>query len=170
MYVILKIHNARTNLLCNTNTQQFPSIILHNRSFLYSENISSITKSSKFCFIKNYLHSLFDVFISFFKIVSLFILFLFFPFSFLNLHYQKQPHPEVFLGKHVLKIYSKFTGEHPCRSVISIKLQCNLTETTLLHGCSSVNLLHIFRTSFPKNISGWLLLHYSPKEVVRQSS
>ena len=30
--------------------------------------------------------------------------------------------PEVFLGKGVLKIY-KFTGEHPGRSVISIKLQ-----------------------------------------------
>ena len=29
--------------------------------------------------------------------------------------------PEVFLGKDVLKICSKFTGEHPCRSVISIK-------------------------------------------------
>ena len=31
--------------------------------------------------------------------------------------------PEVFLGKVVLKICSKFTGERPCRSVISIKLQ-----------------------------------------------
>ena len=30
--------------------------------------------------------------------------------------------PEVFLGKDVLKICSKFTGKHPCRSVISIKL------------------------------------------------
>ena len=30
--------------------------------------------------------------------------------------------PEMFLGKGVLKICSKFTGEHPCRSVISIKL------------------------------------------------
>ena len=28
----------------------------------------------------------------------------------------------MFLGKGVLKIRSKFTGEHPCRSVISIKL------------------------------------------------
>ena len=26
---------------------------------------------------------------------------------------------EVFLGKGVLKIYTKFTGEHPCQSVIS---------------------------------------------------
>ena len=31
-------------------------------------------------------------------------------------------HSEVFLGKGVLKIWSKFTGEHPCRNVISIKL------------------------------------------------
>ena len=31
-------------------------------------------------------------------------------------------HPEVFLGKGVLKIYSKFTVEHPWRSLISIKL------------------------------------------------
>ena len=31
--------------------------------------------------------------------------------------------PEVFLRKGVLKICCKFTGEYPCRSVISIKLQ-----------------------------------------------
>ena len=56
---------------------------------------------------------------------------------------------EVFLKKGVLKICSKFTGEHPCR---------NFIEITLRHGCSPVNLLHIFRTPFFKNISGWLLL------------
>ena len=33
--------------------------------------------------------------------------------------------PEMFSGKGVLKIYSKFTGEHPCRSVVSTKLQSN---------------------------------------------
>ena len=60
---------------------------------------------------------------------------------------------ELFLGKPVLKICSKFTGEHPCQRVISIKLQI-----ALRHGCSPVNLLHIFRTAFPKNTSGWLLL------------
>ena len=32
--------------------------------------------------------------------------------------------PEVFLGKDVLKICSKFTGDHSCRSMISIKLLC----------------------------------------------
>ena len=40
----------------------------------------------------------------------------------LNMSVRSSP-PEVFLGKGALKIYSKFTGEHPCRSVISIKLQ-----------------------------------------------
>ena len=35
-------------------------------------------------------------------------------------------HSELFLRKGVLKIYSKFTGEHPCRSTISIKLLCKL--------------------------------------------
>ena len=63
------------------------------------------------------------------------------------------------LGKGVLKICSKFTGEHPCRSVISIKLLCNFIEITLWHGSSPVNLLRISRTPFPKNSSGRLLLH-----------
>ena len=34
--------------------------------------------------------------------------------------YRSSP-SEVFLGKGVLKICSKFTGEHPCRSAISIQ-------------------------------------------------
>ena len=73
--------------------------------------------------------------------------------------------PEVFFGKGVLKIYSKFTGEHPCVSVISITL-------VVASEVSPVNLLHINRTPFPRNISGrlllfkfvfiiWLLFHYS---------
>ena len=35
---------------------------------------------------------------------------------------------------------------------------CNFIEIELRHGCSPVNLLHIFRTPFPRNTSGWLLL------------
>ena len=54
----------------------------------------------------------------------------------------------MFLGKGVLKICSKSTAEHPCRSVISIKLLCNVIEITLQHGCSPVNLLHIFSFVF----------------------
>ena len=52
---------------------------------------------------------------------------------------------EVFLGKGVLKICSKFTGEHPCRSAISVKLHCNFIEIALRHWCSPVNFLeHLF--------------------------
>ena len=60
----------------------------------------------------------------------------------------------MFLKKVVLKICSKFTGEHLCRSVNSIKLHSNFIEIVLRHGCSPVNLLHIFRTLFFKNTSG----------------
>ena len=88
--------------------------------------------------------------------------------------------PEVFLGKRVLKTCSKFTGEHPCWIAISgkvvlntcskftgeypsgsafSKLQSNFIEIALWHGSSSVNLLYVFRTPFPKNNSGRLLLH-----------
>ena len=59
----------------------------------------------------------------------------------------RSSHPEVFLGG-ALKICSKFAGEHSCRSAISIKLLCSFIEITLRHGCSPVNLLHIFRTLF----------------------
>ena len=56
--------------------------------------------------------------------------------------------PEVFLEKCVLKICSKVTGEHPCRSVMG----------EVRYGCSPVDLLHVFRTPFRKNTSGRLLL------------
>ena len=48
----------------------------------------------------------------------------------------RSSHPEVVLVKGFLKLCSKFTGEHPCRSVISIKLQGDLTKTlkNLIHG------------------------------------
>ena len=68
------------------------------------------------------------------------------------------------LRNSVLKISSKFTGEHPYQSV----MLCNFIVITFWHGCSPVNLLHIFRTPNPKNTSGWLLLrifllHFSKK-------
>ena len=34
----------------------------------------------------------------------------------------------------------------------------NFIEITLRHRCSPINLLHIFRTPFSQNTSGWLLL------------
>ena len=81
----------------------------------------------------------------------------------------------MFLGKGVLIKCSKVTGEHPCRSVISIKLLCKATllksfsqlfenacgfasEITLRHGCSPINFLHILGKFFDKNTSEELLL------------
>ena len=72
--------------------------------------------------------------------------------------YARSSHPEVFLGKGALEICSKFTGEHPCRSAISIKMLWIFIEITLRHVCYTINLLHIFRTPFLKNTSGLLLL------------
>ena len=74
-----------------------------------------------------------------------------------NVNIRSSP-PETILGKGVLKICSKFTGELPCRSVILIKLMCIFIKITLRNGCSPVNLLITFRISFPRNTSGRLLL------------
>ena len=79
-------------------------------------------------------------------------------------HIYRSSHPEVFLVKGVLKICSKRTGEHPCRSAISIKLKSKFIEIALRHGCFPVNLLHIFRTPFTKNTSRGLRL-YLPVHV-----
>ena len=76
----------------------------------------------------------------------------------LIISFNRRNPPVVFLRKDFPKIYSKFTREHRCRSVISIKLHSNFIEITLWHGYSPVNLLHIFRTPFPKNSSEGLLL------------
>ena len=51
----------------------------------------------------------------------------------------RSSHPEVLLGKGVLKICSKFTREHPCQSVISIKfaslLKSHFDMGALLYNC-----------------------------------
>ena len=83
---------------------------------------------------------------------------------FLGIFYAVEPlsiicrssHQDMLLEKGVLKICRKFKGEHPCRSAIAIKL----------HGCSPLNLWHIFRTPFTKNTSGWLLLYLSNRDII----
>ena len=77
-----------------------------------------------------------------------------------ELVYQKQPSRGVLIKK-CSEICSKFTWEHPCQCVISIKLLSNFIEFTLQHGRSPVNFFHIFRRPFPKNISGGLYLVYT---------
>ena len=58
-------------------------------------------------------------------------------------YYRSSP-PDVFLGK----VFWKYAANLPK----------NTHAEVVLHGCSPVNLLHIFRTPFPRNTSGWLLL------------
>ena len=45
----------------------------------------------------------------------------------------------------------------------------NSVEITLRHGCSPINLLHVFKTPFNKNTSGGLLL-FLKKHVLPFSS
>ena len=47
-------------------------------------------------------------------------------------------------------------------------LQNNFFEIAHQHGCSPVNLLHIFRTSFPKNTSG-RLMHWLLQNIKRKN-
>ena len=75
------------------------------------------------------------------------------------LKFQKQLSRDVLI-KRCFENMHKFTREHPCRKVISIKLLCYFTEIALWHECSPVNLLHIFRAPFPKNTSGRLPLKF----------
>ena len=49
--------------------------------------------------------------------------------------------------------------------MISIKLQCNFIEMTLLRQCSPVNLLHIFRTPLNKNRQEGMLLLVIPNHT-----
>ena len=52
----------------------------------------------------------------------------------------KSSHPEVFLEKGVLKICSKFTEEHPCRTAI--------IEIALRQGCFSCKFAIYFQNTF----------------------
>ena len=47
---------------------------------------------------------------------------------------------------------------------------CNFIEIALRHGCSPVNLPHLFRTPFPRNTSGRLLLSIALVNSLRSLS
>ena len=77
---------------------------------------------------------------------------------------QKQP-PWGVPTKSCSENMHQIKGEHPCQSVILIKLQSNFIEITLRHGCSPVNLLYVFRTPFLKKTYGQPLLSMSTKLI-----
>ena len=79
---------------------------------------------------------------------------------------QKQPSRGVLIKRCSENMQQIYIREHPCRSVISMKLKSKIIEITLRHGWSPVDLLYIFRTSFPKNTSGGLLPYIVNKECV----
>ena len=68
---------------------------------------------------------------------------------------------QVFLGKGVLKICSIFTGEHPCRSVISINLPWKVSQSSQgkRNGAFSLGTLGAFQNSrnFEKTLKRLLL-------------
>ena len=71
-----------------------------------------------------------------------------------------QPSIDVFRKSCSANVQQIYMRTPACGTVILIKLQSNFLEITLRHGYSSVNFLHIFITSFPKNTSGGLLLFF----------
>ena len=136
-------HNYNTYNLANLNGPSFPNFLSSHIVVSFS---SLITASLSFTVPPS---NMFHLFFAISVLNSLCTI----GSSFVRLHFQ-----DVFLRKGVLKIYSKFTGEHPCRSAISIKLQSKFIEIALWHGCSHVNLLYIFRTPYSKNTSGRMFL------------
>ena len=56
---------------------------------------------------------------------------------YMEIYMYSSSHLEVFLGKSVLKIHSKFTEPHPCRSAISINLY-NINISTVAISYTSV--------------------------------
>ena len=66
---------------------------------------------------------------------------------------------EMFLGKDVLKICSKFTREYSCGSVISMMLLYKFIDIALWHERSHVNLQYNLRIPLYKNVYRGLLLN-----------
>ena len=64
------------------------------------------------------------------------------------LHKYRSSNPEVFLLKGVLKICSKFTGEHPCSTSIKLKLQSSFIEKALRVWMFSCKFAAYFQNTF----------------------
>ena len=71
-----------------------------------------------------------------------------------NYFFQKQP----FRGVLIKRCFENIQQVY--RKTPIPKCDFNKVAKQLRHGCSAVNLLHIFRTPFPKNTFEWLLLFF----------
>ena len=72
---------------------------------------------------------------------------------------QKQPYRDV-LSKRCSENMQQFCRRTPMLKCKSIKLLCNFCKITFRYGCSSVNLLHVFRKPFSKNTSEGMFLFF----------
>ena len=70
-----------------------------------------------------------------------------------------------FIYKALIFLFYSFLLSFPCLIFLSFPLLFKFIEITLWHGCSPVNLLHIFSTPFSWNTSEWLLLHFKFKKL-----
>ena len=59
-----------------------------------------------------------------------------------------------------------FLRKRCSENIVSIKLFLRFIEIAVLHGCSPVNLLHIFRTPFYKNNYRGFLLDFALNEII----
>ena len=83
-------------------------------------------------------------------------------FRYINRSIQKQPWRSV-LGKRCSKVMQQIYRRAPMPKRSFNKVVRKFTVIALRHGCSPINLLHIFAKPFPKNTSGGLLyisLHF----------
>ena len=70
---------------------------------------------------------------------------------------QKQPSRDVLMKRCSENMQQIYRGTTMPKCDFS-KVACNFIEIALWHGCFPINLLHIFRTAFLKNISEGMLL------------
>ena len=69
------------------------------------------------------------------------------------------------------RYFYRFMQKQPPRGVPRKRCSENMQQIyrrTLWHRCSSVNLLHIFRTPFSKNTYGWLLLTVVSNNLIKR--
>ena len=84
----------------------------------------------------------------------------------MNNHCQKEPFRGV-LRKRCSENMQQIYRRIPVQKCDFNKVANNFIEIKLWHGCSPINLLHIFRTPFPKNTSEGLLLHCIKTKLFR---
>ena len=80
-----------------------------------------------------------------------------------------QDNPEAAIQRcSVEKMFWKYAAD--LQENTPTKLLCNFIEIALPYGCSPVNLLHIFRKTFPKNTSERLLLIILRRRMIKPES